>query len=172
MQSHQPTSKPGKQNTEPQGIWGFPHDQHASGPHDHPDDPDGKDQHMLNEYMDHLSHRLKAEAQALREIILKVHPGITEQLEWDSPCFNYKGYMVTFNLRSPHYVNLVFHYGALLEDHDGFLQGDYPDRRMVYFKDMQDVKARQPVLERVIREWVELMDDNQAKWEAKAHPRH
>jgi hypothetical protein len=34
----------------------------------------------------------------------------------------------------------------------------YPDRRMVYFTDMADVKAKQPALVRAIKEWIERID--------------
>ncbi|MBM2843621.1 MAG: hypothetical protein HW404_1458 [Anaerolineales bacterium] len=38
------------------------------------------------------------------------------------------------------------------------LQVDYVDRRMAYFLDMDDVKAKRPALERVVKEWVKAME--------------
>jgi hypothetical protein len=110
----------------------------------------------VNEFMDKLDHPFKAEVQAVREIIKNANKDITEEIKWNAPSFSYKGYLVTFNLWAKQHVHLVFHNGAILEDKSGFLQGDYPDRRMAYFTNMNDVKAKQATLEKVIRKWVRL----------------
>jgi len=86
----------------------------------------------VNEFMDKLDHPFKVEVQAVREIIKNVNKDITEE------------------------INLIFHNGAILEDKSGLLQGDYVDRRMVYFSDMKDVKvkAKRAALEKAVRKWV------------------
>ena len=112
----------------------------------------------VDEYMSELDHPFKAEVQAVREMILKVDPRITEQVKWNAPSFSYKGYLATFSLHLTKHLLLIFHNGAILDDQDGLLQGHYPDRRMVYFTDMADVKAKQPALVRAIKEWIERMD--------------
>ncbi len=112
----------------------------------------------VNAFMAELEHPFKAEVQAVREIIKNVHPGITEEVKWKAPSFSYRGYLVTFNLWATQHVHLVFHNGAILSNDSGLLEGDYVDRRMMYFSDMADIKAKQPVLEQAIREWVSLMD--------------
>jgi hypothetical protein len=113
---------------------------------------------QVNEFMDRLEHPFKAEVQALREIILGVNKSITEQIKWSAPSFSYKGYMATFNLWEKKRVHLIFHNGAILRAPGDFLQGDYPDRRMVYFTDMEDVKRKRPLLEKAIRQWIKTMD--------------
>ena len=112
----------------------------------------------VNEFMAQLDHPLKAEVQVVRDIIKSVHPGITEEIKWKAPSFSYKGYLVTFNLWATKQVHLVFHNGAILSNESGLLEGDYVDRRMAYFSDMNDIKARQPALQLAVREWVHLMD--------------
>jgi hypothetical protein len=112
----------------------------------------------VNAFMEQLEHPFKAEVQVVREIIKNVHPGITEEVKWKAPSFSYKGYLVTFNLWATKHVHLVFHNGAILSNDSGLLEGDYVDRRMMYFADMADIQAKQPILEKVIREWVHLMD--------------
>jgi hypothetical protein len=127
--------------------------------------PKNKHEHnpkQVNAYMDKLDHPLKAEAQAIREMILNINPNITEQIKWNAPSFSYKGYMVTFNLRSMQYVHLIFHNGAILPNDSGLLEGDYPDRRMVYFSSMDDVKAKQAALESAINAWIAAMDSQPA----------
>ncbi|MBZ0283533.1 MAG: DNA alkylation repair protein [Anaerolineae bacterium] len=112
----------------------------------------------VDAYMEKLDHPLKAEAQTIRDIIKNVHPDITEQIKWNAPSFSYKGYMVTFNLRAKQHVHLVFHNGAILSHESGLLEGDYPDRRMAYFSDMETVEAKKEALENAVREWIEKRD--------------
>ena len=96
--------------------------------------------------------------QAVREIILGLHPGITEQVKWNAPSFSYGGYLATFSLRRREYALLIFHDGAILDDQDGLLEGSYPDRRMVTFDSLDDVAAKRPRLEAAIREWIDIRD--------------
>lgn len=112
----------------------------------------------VNEFMDALDHPFKTEVQAVRKIIMSVDERITEEVKWKAPSFSYKGYMVTFNLWATQHVHLVFHNGVILSNESGLLEGDYPDRRMMYFKDMEDVKAKRTILENLIKEWIILMD--------------
>ena len=112
----------------------------------------------VDQYMAALDHPFKAECQAVREIILGVDPRIAEQVKWNAPSFSYKGYLATFTLHVRDRLMLIFHNGAILDDQGGLLEGDYPDRRMVYFSGMADVEAKRPRVEAAIREWVERMD--------------
>jgi uncharacterized protein YdeI (YjbR/CyaY-like superfamily) len=117
-----------------------------------PDDTPG-----VNAFLKTLDHPLKKEVEAVRKIIMGVDQRITEQVKWAAPSFSFNGYMVTFNLWNKEQVHLVFHNGIILDDKTGFLQGNYPDRRMAYFKDMKEVKAKQKILEKLIKEWIRLM---------------
>lgn len=112
----------------------------------------------VDAFMNELDHPFKAEVQAVRDIIKNVHPGITEQIKWKAPSFSYKGYMATFNLWAKQHVHLIFHNGAILNHDSGLLEGDYVDRRMVYFADMNAVLAKKAALEAAIREWIILRD--------------
>ncbi len=112
----------------------------------------------VDAYMAQSQHPLKAEAQALREIIKGVNKNITEEIKWNAPSFSYKGYLVTFNLRPSDHLHLIFHNGAILDNPSGLLEGDYVDRRMVYFRSLDEIKARQPALVKAIRQWIKLMD--------------
>jgi hypothetical protein len=112
----------------------------------------------VDAYIDRLDHPFKAETQAVREIIKGVDPRITEQVKWNAPSFSYKGYLATFNLHATKHLHLVWHNGVILDDPAGLLEGDYPDRRMTYFTGMDDVEAKRPALEGLVRQWVERMD--------------
>jgi uncharacterized protein YdhG (YjbR/CyaY superfamily) len=112
----------------------------------------------VDEFMAKLDHPLKAEVQAIREIIKGVNPNITEQIKWVAPSFSYKDYIATFNLRATQHVHLIFHNPAIASVKSDILEGDYRDRRMTYFSSMDDVKAKQAALEYVVNELIKLMD--------------
>jgi hypothetical protein len=113
---------------------------------------------QVNEFMTGLEHPLKAEVQAVREIIMGVHSGITEDIKWSAPTFSYKGYILTFHLRATQHVHLIFHNAAILPIESDLLEGEYVDRRMTYFKSMAEIEANKAELERIIQAWVDLMD--------------
>lgn len=114
----------------------------------------------VDEYMTGLDHPLKAETEMLRATIKGVRPDITEQVKWNAPSFSYRGeYLVTFNLRKPEHVHLVFHNPMVVGVTSDLLEGDYPDgRRMAYFRDMADVERKRSELQRVIGELVRKID--------------
>ena len=112
----------------------------------------------VDAFMAALDHPYKAEVQAVREVILGVDSGITEQVKWNAPSFSYGGYLATFSLHRREYAMLIFHDGAILDDRDGLLEGTYPDRRMVFFHSLDDVAAKRPRLEAAIREWIAIKD--------------
>jgi len=108
--------------------------------------------------MSELDHPFKAEVQSVREIIKGVNEKITEEVKWNAPSFSYKGYLATFNLWAKHHVHLVFHNGAILDQGLGIPEGDYPDRRMVYFANEDEVKAKKADLVKAVQQWIRLMD--------------
>ena len=68
--------------------------------------------------------------------------------------------MVTFNLWAKQHVHLVFHNPEVVNIKSAILEGNYPTRRMVYFSDMKDVKAKKAALVKVVKELVKLMDES------------
>jgi uncharacterized protein YdhG (YjbR/CyaY superfamily) len=117
-----------------------------------------KKKETVDEFMTKLDHPRKAEVQAVRDIIKGVDQNITEEIKWNAPSFSYKDYIATFNLRATQHVHLIFHNPAIASVKSEILEGDYPDRRMTYFADMDDVKAKQNALEYVVRELMKTMD--------------
>src|SRR5215471_7254234 len=116
----------------------------------------------VDAFMSELDHPFKAEVQAVREIIKGVNEKITEAVKWNAPSFSYKGYLATFNLWAKNHVHLVFHNGAILDPGLGILEGDYPDRRIVYFANKDDVKAKKAALVKAVEQWIRLMDEKEA----------
>lgn len=118
-----------------------------------------KPKETVDAFMAKLDHPFKAEVQAIRDIIKGVNPRITEQIKWAAPSFSYTDYIVTFNLRATQHVHLVFHNQAIARIQSEILEGNYPDRRMTYFTNMDEIRAKQTQLEYVVRTLIEIMDD-------------
>ena len=115
----------------------------------------------VEEFLRELSHPLKAEIEAVRSIIMGVNKDINEEIKWKAPSFNYKGeYLVTFNLRDIKRIHLVFHNPFISQVKSTLLEGDYKDRRMAYFTDMRDVKAKKSLLEKALKDLIRLQKEN------------
>jgi uncharacterized protein YdhG (YjbR/CyaY superfamily) len=113
----------------------------------------------VDEFLRELNHPLTAEVEALRSIIKGVNKNINEEIKWKAPSFNFKGeYLVTFNLRDIKRIHLVFHNPLIPQVESKLLEGDYVDRRMVYFADIQDIKAKKPLLEKALKDLIKLID--------------
>lgn len=111
----------------------------------------------VDEFLEDLSHPLKAQVEAVRSIIKGVNKAINEEIKWKAPSFNYKGeYLVTFNLRDEKRIHLVFHNPLISKVKSKLLEGDYKDRRMAYFSDMKDIKAKKSALEKVLKDLIKL----------------
>ena len=107
--------------------------------------------------MEKLDHPLKAEVQVVRDIIKHVNPLIAEEIKWSAPSFSYQGnYLVTFNLWERKKIHLVFHNPEIAKVKNKILEGNYKDRRMAYFVDMQDISVKKPSLEKVLRDLIKL----------------
>jgi hypothetical protein len=124
-------------------------------------------------YMKDLKHPLGDVVEALRRIILKVDPEIGEEIKWNAPTFfyagemapsdpkKYKRYIVVFNLFKKDCIRLVFPSGAKVDDGSGFLEGNYADgRRLALFSNLDEVRSKKSGLQRVIRDWLAVLDKN------------
>ena len=93
----------------------------------------------------------------VREIIKNVNKDITEQIKWNAPSFSYQGEsLVTFNLWEKKRIHLVFHNPMISKVKSKLLEGDYDDRRMVYFADKADIQAKKPALEKALKDLIRL----------------
>ena len=117
----------------------------------------------VDEYISTLDYPRRDEVQLVREIIKGVDKNIIEEVKWNAPSFSYKGeYLVTFNLRNPAHIHLVFHNPLIPQIKSKLLEGDYVDRRMVYFANKRDVVAKKSALEKVIKDLVKLIKRDNA----------
>ena len=111
---------------------------------------------QVEAYMEQLEHPLKAEIEAVRNIIKNADPEIKERIKWNAPSYYTSADLLTFNHRLQTKVHLIFHHIAIVQIKSALLEGDYKDRRMMYFTGMSDIHAKKAELQRVIREYVQL----------------
>lgn len=108
-------------------------------------------------FMAKLDHPFKTEVETLRQIIKGVNKDIAEEIKWNAPSFSYQGeYLVTFNLWETKRIHLVFHNPMISRVTSKILEGDYEHRRMTYFSDLRDIKAKQAELEKVLNQLVKF----------------
>jgi hypothetical protein len=128
------------------------------------------DSEQVTELIQKLDPEFGKIIEAIRQIILSTDKEIGEHIKWNAPSFFYTGEMKPFNPKEyKRYIIvmnflkgrilLVFPSGAKINDTTGFLEGDYTDgRRLVYFKNMDDVIAKKEVLQNVIKVWLTLIE--------------
>lgn len=114
------------------------------------------DAEKVEAFMKALKHPLKAEIEAVRNIIKNSNRKIEERIKWNAPSYYATEDLVTFNPRALDKVHLVFHHPSIVKIKSPLLQGDYKDRRMTYFNNMKEIKAHTKELERIINELIEL----------------
>src|SRR5687768_8656532 len=90
-------------------------------------------------YMENLDHPLKAEIEAVRNIIKGANSKIGERIKWNVPSYYFQEDIVTFNPRTDKHVHLVFHHPFIVKIKSDLLVGDYVDRRMTYLKNMAEI---------------------------------
>ncbi|MDX2068824.1 MAG: DUF1801 domain-containing protein [Haliscomenobacter sp.] len=128
------------------------------------------DQEQVSEHIQKLEPALAQVVETLRQIILGTDPEIGERIKWNNPSFYYTGEMKEFdpkeykrelivmNLHKGR-IMLVFPSGAKVNDQSGLLEGDYKDgRRITVFKDLGDVQAKQGALQKIIQDWLKLVE--------------
>ena len=112
------------------------------------------DDEKVSEYMKLLVHPLKKEMEAVREIIKNSNPNIAERIKWNAPSYYYKEDLATFNPRAQQHIHIVFHHKSIPEIKSDLLEGDYKDRRMMYLRNMKEIKQHKKELERIMNELV------------------
>ncbi|MBL8080424.1 MAG: DUF1801 domain-containing protein [Anaerolineales bacterium] len=111
----------------------------------------------VEKFMEKLDHPFKVEIEFLRKVIKKVNKDIAEEWKWNAPSYSYHGnYLVTFNLWEKGHIHLVFHNPMISKVKNKLLEGEYKDRRMVHFSEMKDIKAKQPLLEKALKDLIKL----------------
>ncbi len=106
------------------------------------------------------SHPLKAEIEELRVIIKSASVKIAERVKWNAPSYFYIKDMAAFNLRQEKFVQIIFIFynDTMINESGGLLEGTWKDRREARFYSLEDVKTKRSNLEKVVREWVAIIE--------------
>lgn len=128
------------------------------------------DQEQVTQHIKKLPLSIRNTIEKIRQIILSTDKEIGERVKWNNPSFYYTGEMKGFDPKEykrelivmnlfKERMMLVFPSGAKVNDQSGLLEGDYKDgRRIIVFKDMADVEAKEKKLKAVIKRWLTLID--------------
>jgi hypothetical protein len=103
--------------------------------------------------------------QAVRRIILKADPSITEGIKWKVPSFRTSEYFATLHLRTKQGIGVILHFGAKkrdgltaqrdVADPTGLLVWLAEDRAVIALADAADVAAKRAALTALIRQWIQ-----------------
>jgi uncharacterized protein YdhG (YjbR/CyaY superfamily) len=109
-------------------------------------------------YMTKLEHPLKAEIEVVRTMLKSTNPDLQERIKWNAPSYHLNEVdLVTFNHRMTNKVHLVFHHIAIVAVKSDLLEGDFTDRRMLYFENMADIEAKKGEFDRIMKEYYEIL---------------
>jgi len=117
-----------------------------------------------------LAQTIQPVAEYLLQVILSINTEIAEHIKWNSPAFYFTGNMNPFdpreykrdilvmNLRNDK-IQCVLPTGMKIAKNTEILEGNYTDgRRVINFKNLNDIKAKEHKLKSAITEWLELID--------------
>lgn len=124
----------------------------------------------VEQYITKLSEEIQPAIEYLRQIMLSIDNNIGEHIKWNSPAFYYSGKMKEFdpkeykrdilvmNLRKDK-IMCVLPTGMNIKNNDQLLEGDYTDgRRIINFKDLEDIKQKETIFKETIKEWLALIE--------------
>jgi hypothetical protein len=129
------------------------------------------DTQQVNEHISKLDSEIASIVQTIRQLILTTDTAIGERIKWNNPSFYYTGEMAPFDPKEykreiavfnlfKNRIMLVFPSGAKVNDTSGLLEGDYKDgRRLIVFKDLEDVQSKATDLQNTIKKWLQLIDN-------------
>lgn len=116
------------------------------------------------DFITSTDHPLKKEIEAIRKIILGAEKSLEEHIKWSAPSFYINGEdKITYDLRSPKMVRLIFHRGAkvkkmpktrLIDDPENLLQWATNDRAIAAFTDMDSITNSKKKLTSLIKKWI------------------
>lgn len=117
---------------------------------------------MANEvdaWVSEYENPMKPLMEAVRQIVLKADKRMAETIKSQSPTFTYKGNLASFNPRSKQHASLMFHTGASIKGEFPSLEGGEAVARYMRFATMDEVEAKTPELECVVKAWCDQKDD-------------
>ena len=116
------------------------------------------DEENVREWLAKLDPATKKQVDAVRSTIKTASPKLNERIKWNAPSYYYKEDIVTFGpSRKKDQVLLVFHHPNIVKIKSTLLEGNYKDRRLVYFNSPAEITAGKKELGRIVKEMVKLI---------------
>lgn len=117
------------------------------------------DEEQVSAYMSGLGPAVRSEIEAVRKIIKSSSSKLSERIKWNAPSYHYQQDIVTFGPYRSHKLLLVFHHPAVVKVKSALLEGEYKDRRLVYFKDKEEAEKNKKELSRILNEIIKFIDN-------------
>ncbi|MFZ1313007.1 MAG: DUF1801 domain-containing protein [Chitinophagaceae bacterium] len=117
------------------------------------------DEELVNEWLNKLEAPVKKEIEVVRKIIKSSSSKLRERIKWNAPSYYYKEDILTFGpYQKDGRILLVLHHPAVVKIKSALLQGEYKDRRLVYFNNSKEAAKNKKELARIISEIIKTID--------------
>lgn len=117
------------------------------------------DSEKVKAWLSKLNQPLRKEIEVVSKIIRSCSAKLKERIKWNAPSYYYKEDILTFGpYRKDGKILLVFHHPAVVKINSGLLQGNYKNRRLVYFSDSKEAAKNKRELVRIICEIIKTID--------------
>lgn len=118
----------------------------------------------VTSFLDKETHPYRNEIEKLRELILKAHKDLTENIKWNGPNYSIGDQdRITMRIHPPKQIQIIFHRGAkvleapknkLIKEDFGLLAWKGNDRAVATFKNMDNIVSREKEFERIVKDWI------------------
>ena len=112
----------------------------------------------VDDWLEEYHNPMKPLVERTRDIFLGADDRIGEVVKWSAPTFVYKGNLASFQPRAKQFVSIVFHEGASIPGIHPLLEGSGEHGRFARLADLDDIEARRPELEAIVRAWCDARD--------------
>ena len=118
----------------------------------------------VTKFLDELNHPFRKEIEKMRNIVLNVDSGLTENIKWNGPNYSFNNEdRITMRIQPPKQIQLIFHRGAkvkkqpedkLIQDPTSLLTWKENDRAIATFRNLNDIEKSEPGLKEIIKDWI------------------
>lgn len=116
------------------------------------------EEEQVKAYMNKLDTAAKKEIEAVRKIIKASSAKLTERIKWNAPSYYYREDIVTFGPYRNNKILLVFHHPAVVKVRSSLLEGNFKDRRLMYFNKSSEAVKNKKEVSRIINEIIKSID--------------
>ncbi len=117
------------------------------------------DDEQVTAWLNKLDPQVKSEIQGVRKIIKDASTKLNERIKWNAPSYYYQDDILTFGPYKQDKILLVFHHPGVVKIKSSLLEGDYKDRRLIYFRNKSAAAKNKKQLKRIINEIIKLIDN-------------